>query len=93
MDLVSHDGGGATATCKHCGAQAAGPCARCHVPLCGDCCVMSEGRVGVFAVCRDCAADGATDTAGPWAAVLRTFLLPIVGLALLLVLLAVLFGE
>lgn len=81
------------ATCKHCGAPGVGPCARCELPLCGDCAILSEGGVRVFAICRDCAAEGAGKLDGPWRSVLLTFGLPIVGLLVLLGLLALVFGK
>lgn len=90
MELASHDDGAANATCKHCGGVAAGPCLRCHAPLCGDCCVISEGSVEVYAICRDCAAEGAGELSSRWAPVLRLLLWPIAALLLLLVVLSLL---
>jgi len=40
--------------CVHCGARAAGPCASCHDPVCGDCTVLTEGGVKVWAICLAC---------------------------------------
>lgn len=64
--LQEHDGGGAPARCSHCGAIAAGPCARCRRPTCGDCCVLTEGGVGVFAVCLACNKKGGRSLTGGW---------------------------
>ncbi|MFO7177215.1 MAG: hypothetical protein DIU78_000820 [Pseudomonadota bacterium] len=84
--LVSGDGG--DARCFSCGALAVGPCARCHKPLCGDCCVLTEGGVTTFAVCRPCARSGAGSLRPAWRTVLGWILTP-----LLLILGAVLLLE
>ncbi len=91
MELIGHDGGPSAAICKHCGAPGVGPCARCELPLCGDCAILSEGGVRVFAICRDCAAEGSGQLGGPWRGVITTFLLPIVGLVFVLFLLSLIF--
>ena len=43
-----------TARCIVCGALAVGPCATCHRPVCGDCCVLTEGGVATWAICLRC---------------------------------------
>ncbi len=53
-DLIGYDDGPGPAHCKHCGALAVGPCARCHEPVCGDCCVLTEGGAKVWAICLAC---------------------------------------
>jgi len=58
------DGGG-LARCA-CGALAAGPCARCRVPLCGDCCVITEHGTQPWAICRACERRGGRSLRGPW---------------------------
>ena len=63
-----------------CGALAVGPCARCHDPLCGDCCVITEGGATKFAICFRCEKRGGRSLAGPW----RSLLLWLVGILVLL---------
>ncbi len=84
--------GGPVATCVHCGVQAVGPCARCHAPLCGDCCVITEGSAKPWAVCRDCAAGGRSLRSG-WSQLLLFIGAPIVALALLVWLLETFVGR
>ncbi|KYF85946.1 hypothetical protein BE20_30590 [Sorangium cellulosum] len=75
--LIFHDGGGGpVARCGRCGAEAAGPCARCRAPVCGDCCVLTEGGARVWAICGRSLRRG-------WATVLGWIALPIAALALL----------
>jgi hypothetical protein len=90
--LQSSDDGGGFEHCVHCGALAAGPCARCGRPVCGDCCVLTEGGASVWAVCTRCARRGGRSLGAGWKAALFWLLLPIVGLALLLAALGYLFG-
>jgi len=66
VDLISHHDGGGEARCSGCGALAVGPCARCHAPQCGDCCVLTEGGVNVWAICARCAKGGRGLSAGWW---------------------------
>lgn len=75
------DGSGADATCKHCGAKAVGPCARCKGPVCGDCCVLTEGGHGVFAICLSCDRRGGRSLSPGWVLVLTWVGLPIAVLA------------
>jgi hypothetical protein len=91
LSLQYHDDGGGSAHCAHCGALAVGPCARCELPLCADCCVVTEGGTKPYAICQGCAAGGSSLTAG-WLRVLGWVLLPIVGLLALLLVLALIFG-
>ena len=52
--LIGTGGGdGGLARCA-CGAIAAGPCARYRVPLCGDCCVITQHGTQPWAICRAC---------------------------------------
>lgn len=64
--LQEHGGGAADARCTHCNALAAGPCARCRRPTCGDCCVLTEGGVGVFAICLACNKKGGRSLTSGW---------------------------
>jgi len=76
-----------------CGAIAAGPCARCHEPVCGDCCVLTEGGLRVFAICLSCEDRAGRSLRSGWASVIRLVALPIVGLAIIAALLAFLEGR
>ncbi len=76
--LVLSDGGsGPVARCVRCGAVAAGPCARCHDPVCGDCCVLTEGGHQVFAICLACEDRGGRSLRPGWGKVLRWIGVPI----------------
>lgn len=83
--LLAGDGG--PAKCSICGAEAAGPCARCHQPTCGDCSVLTEGGTRVWAVCLRCEKRSGKSLRSGWMVVLGWILLPMLGLALLLVVL------
>jgi hypothetical protein len=85
---LSDGGGGSAARCIRCGAVAAGPCARCREPVCGDCCVLTEGGHGVFAICLACEDRGGRSLRGGWIALLRFIAVPILALALIAALLA-----
>ncbi|HRI67587.1 MAG TPA: hypothetical protein PK156_25255 [Polyangium sp.] len=76
-------GGGPTARCKHCGAQAVGPCAQCRGPVCGDCCVLTEGGVKVWAICLSCRNRSGSSLRRGWWMVLTWLVVPILLLALL----------
>lgn len=52
--LLTHGDGGGFIHCVICGGDAAGPCARCRNPVCGDCCVLTEGTAGTWAICLRC---------------------------------------
>jgi hypothetical protein len=49
-----------------CGAIAAGPCARCRVPLCGDCCVITQHGTQPWAICRACERRGGRSLRHAW---------------------------
>lgn len=72
------------ARCVRCGAVAAGPCARCHEPVCGDCCVLTEGGSRVWAICFACEARGGRSLGRAWLVVVGWILGPILALAILL---------
>jgi len=63
------DGGG-LARCA-CGSIAAGPCARCRIPLCGDCCVITEHGAQPWAICRNCEKKGGRSLRDAWSGLLR----------------------
>jgi hypothetical protein len=81
-------GGGAPIALCRCGAEAAGPCARCHTPVCGDCCVLTEGGARVWAICFACEGRGGRSLRGPWVRVVWWFVGPILILFALTVALA-----
>jgi hypothetical protein len=92
VTLQYHDDDGSPATCVACGALAVGPCARCQSPVCGDCCVLTEGGTQPYAICFGCEGRGGRELGGAWLGVVGMFALPIVGLLVLLVVLALIFG-
>jgi hypothetical protein len=73
------------ARCVRCGALAVGPCARCHNPVCGDCCVLTEGGVRTWAVCLGCAERAGTGLTRAWLRLIAWILAPIALLAALVV--------
>ena len=81
------DDGGVPVRCAICGGQAAGPCARCRRPVCGDCCVLSEGGVRTWALCLGCERRGGRSLAGPWVRVVGWVLGPVLAVLGLLLLL------
>ena len=86
-ELISHDDDGGVERCVRCGALAVGPCARCRVPICGDCCVLTEGGTRPWAICLACEDRGGRTLSGAW----RGLIFWILGiLAVLLVLVLVL---
>ena len=85
--LQLHGDGPPTAKCVTCSAEAVGPCARCHSPVCGDCCVLSEGGAKTWAVCLKCDARGGRSLGGGWTTVALWIGGPIALLALAVVLL------
>jgi hypothetical protein len=91
--LMLSEGGGGVARCYRCGAEAAGPCARCHEPVCGNCCVLTEGGTRVWAICFACEDRGGRSLRGGWAMVLGWIALPILGLAVAVALLALLAAK
>ncbi len=90
-ELLQRDGDD-LAHCRHCGVLAVGPCARCRSPVCGDCCVLTEGGANVYAICLGCDRRSGRQLAGAWLRVLWWLALPILVLAGVLVLL-LLFGP
>jgi hypothetical protein len=82
--LQLHGDSGPIAKCVVCGVQAVGPCARCHAPLCGDCCVITDGGAKPWAICPRCAKEGGSSLSTRWAGLLLWICIPIVALALLL---------
>ena len=77
---LQHAGnGGPVARCVRCGAEAAGPCARCHQPVCGNCCVLTEGGARVWAICLACEDRGDSSLHNRWWVVISWFAVPILG--------------
>ena len=68
-----------------CSAVAAGPCARCHQPVCGDCCVLTEGGARVWAVCFGCADRAGTSLRSGWWRVIGWIAGPILVLTVIVV--------
>ena len=83
LQHVSDDG---PLRCYVCGAEAAGPCARCRKPVCGDCCVLTEGGAKLWAICTNCEARGGRSLLPGWMIVLSWILVPIFVLAAVLTL-------
>lgn len=65
-DLISHGDDGGFEHCYRCGALAAGPCARCASPVCGDCCVLTEGGARTWAICFACEDRGGRTLGAAW---------------------------
>jgi hypothetical protein len=86
--LQGHDDGGGYEHCTQCGALAVGPCARCQAPVCGDCCVLTEGGTRTFAVCLGCERRAGRSLTRGWLGVVGFVLVPIFGLVVALVLLS-----
>ena len=86
--LIPVDGGGSSARCHRCGALAVGPCARCHDPVCGDCCVLTEGGARVWAICLACEDRGGRSLRRGWGAVIGWIAVPILVLAILVAILS-----
>ncbi len=78
--LMSSDDG-PVARCKLCGKVAVGPCATCRAPVCGDCCVLTDGGATTFAVCHRCARDDGASLSSAWAGLLGWIALIVLGLA------------
>jgi hypothetical protein len=93
VDLLSHGDDDGLAHCVHCGALAAGPCARCGRPVCGDCCVLTEGGASLWAVCTTCDRRGGRSLRSGWIAALVWLVLPLVALAGLVTALEWAFGR
>ena len=69
--------------CRLCGALAVGPCASCKSPVCGDCCVLTEGGDETWAICHRCEKRGGRSLAGAWGSLIRWSFGVTIGLALL----------
>ena len=67
-----------------------GPCASCHAPLCGDCCVLTEGGAKTWAICGRCEKSGGRSLAAGWWQVAAWVAAPILLLALVLLVLKLL---
>ena len=90
--LLQHSDGGGFEHCVYCGARAVGPCARCQSPVCGDCCVLTEGGTKTYAICLGCDRQRGHSLQGSWARVIGWLVGPIVVLAVLVWLLSLLVG-
>jgi hypothetical protein len=88
--LTQHDFEDGDARCVHCGGVAVGPCARCNLPVCGACCVLTEGGARVYAICLACERRRGRSLRGGWVAVLTWVLVPILLLFALSTLLSLL---
>ena len=93
MTLQHHDFGEKDARCVHCGARAVGPCARCQSPICGDCCVLTEGGAKTYAICLACEQTIGRSLHASWWTVMGWLLFPILVLAGLVLLLGWLFPS
>lgn len=91
--LIPVDGGGPVARCVRCGAVAAGPCARCREPVCGDCCVLTEGGAQVWAICLACEDRGGRSLRSGWWTVMGWIAGPIAALVVIVALLWALSGK
>jgi hypothetical protein len=91
--MLQGDGSGPVARCKHCGEKAAGPCAQCREPVCGDCCVLTEGGVKVWAICLSCQDRSGKSLRRGWWMVIGWIVAPIVVLAVLITLLEIVFRR
>jgi hypothetical protein len=91
--ILSSDGGDGArlARCGGCGALAVGPCARCRMPVCGDCCVLTRGGAGPWAICRGCEDRHGASLRGAWGMVLGWLVKPMLLLLLVYVVLRWLF--
>jgi hypothetical protein len=89
---TSGDGGGFV-HCALCGGLAAGPCARCKVPVCGDCCVLTEGSAQPWAICLNCNGRKGSSLSRSWLSLGLWLLMPLVALVVLIVLLQWAFGP
>jgi hypothetical protein len=91
--LIPVDGSGSPARCIRCGALAVGPCARCREPVCGDCCVLTDGGARVWAICLACEDRGWRSLRRGWITVILWVAAPILGLAVLVALLSLLTSK
>ena len=79
LQLVGDDG---DAHCVHCGEVAVGPCARCDRPVCGDCCVLTEGGARTYAICIACDGRAGHSLRRDWLTVVAWVAGPLVLLAI-----------
>jgi hypothetical protein len=86
-ELQLHDEDG-DARCVHCGAAAVGPCASCDRPVCGDCCVLTEGGAKVYAICLSCDKRAGRSLRAAWRTVALWAIGPLLVLAAAVALLA-----
>jgi hypothetical protein len=91
-ELQLHDFDG-DARCARCGAVAIGPCARCDDPVCGDCCVLTEGGTRTYAICLRCDARGGRSLRQGWTSVAAWLVVPLGILLAVVLLLAWLFPS
>jgi hypothetical protein len=77
---LQHVDDGGPPRCAICGAEAAGPCIRCKQFVCGDCCVLSEGGLEIYALCTRCDRRGGHDLTPGFSALGRTLVLVVVAL-------------
>jgi hypothetical protein len=77
----------------HCGAVAVGPCARCDHPVCGDCCVLTEGGARVYAICVACDRRAGRSLRRAWLMVIAWVVGPLLALAAAVLLLAWISGQ
>ena len=76
------------ARCFHGGRPAVGPCARCDAPVCGDCCVLTDGGARTYAICVGCDGRGGRSLRRAWFAVAKWVAGPLVVLAAAVIFLA-----
>ena len=84
LQLVEGDSG--PPRCAICGDLAVGPCRRCDAMVCGDCCVLTEGGVDVYAICVRCDRKGGRDLGAGWKAIGQPLLVAFLGLVALVAL-------
>jgi len=77
MSMLQHSDNDALARCVHCGALAVGPCAECHSPVCGDCCVLTEGGSRTWAICVTCEKRSGRSLRSGWMTVIGWIAIPI----------------
>ena len=90
--MTAGDGGGGE-HCAICHATAAGPCARCKKPTCGDCCVLTEGGAGQWAICLNCNKRGGANINPAWLSFGMWLMLPLLAILGAILLLAMVFGK
>jgi hypothetical protein len=90
--LRAHGDDGGYVHCTICGGDAAGPCGRCRNPVCGNCCVLTEGTSGKWAICLRCDQRGGRKITSGWWGVAVWLIAPLAALVVLLAFLGWLFG-